>query len=65
MLDSIPRVLCLACGAMVCPVIENGRIFYSAHYIPGGVDSDGFCPNVSEVPNQIIINLLREKEKEY
>lgn len=49
------RVLCLECGSMVVPVIgDDGKIYYSAHYIPGGVDSAGFCLNIAKVPDQIL-----------
>ena len=48
------RVICLECGSMVVPIVgEDGEIYYSPHYVPGGADSKGFCSNISKVPSQM------------
>lgn len=47
------KVPCYECGSIVVVVMENGKLYYSAHYIPGGVDSRGFCLNTKEVTTDL------------
>lgn len=59
------RVPCLECGSMVVPIVEQDEIIYSPHYVPGGVDSTGFCPNMSRVPSQILNSMLSMIDKKW
>jgi hypothetical protein len=57
-------VVCCECGSKVHPVKgKDNKLYYSRHYIPGGVDSRGFCPNVSEVPDKFLESEIKGLEE--
>ena len=59
---------CYECGSMVGIVREkDNKLYYTPHYVPGGADSRGFCPNISAVPDQILrlsLNKITIQKKE-